>query len=280
LESYYGILADCTNVDEINGIVDECHNEGFESDGVLLPFFTSFEVGKCSLDGNATGDPTDPSEPLPEESCKELMGIYSEFSTCECIAGLDNMTYTLKCQEWCESCNPDSKICGIRSTTEVIDPQVEYAYGECFKYTQGPFKGDEVCTESYYFSNGTEGCRISANGVDCSSCQYQYKICGQQGYQGSFRIADCNNVVEIGAIVDDCTSGGLGDDDILAAHYSAWEVGNCNLTETVETTSQRSEPRETDVEPFEAEPTSGAKCEGRMVVSSVVVAALLFSSLA
>jgi hypothetical protein len=99
------------------------------------------------------------------------------------------------------------------------------------------------------------------------------------------RVANCNNVVEIGATVDDCTMAGLGNDEILAAYYNAYEVGSCNLTETVEATAQRTGPSEADAteeltKPPEEEVASGAKRESQMVVSSVVVAALLFSSLA
>jgi hypothetical protein len=274
-------------VDEINGMVDECHNEGFESGGVLLPVFTSYDTGMCSPDGNnATGDP---SEPLAEKYCKELLGYYNESgltTTCECIAGSDNMTYTFSCQEKCETCDPDSKICGIRSFTELIDPQQGdgYGYGDCFEYTQGSFKGDKVCNENYYSSNGTQGCRISANGVDCSSCEYRKRRCGQQGYQ-TLRVANCNNVVEIGVTVDDCTMAGLGNDEILAAYFNAYEVGSCNSTETVEVTDKRTEPPEADATEqltklSKEGVTSGAKRESQMVVSSVVVAALLFSSLA
>jgi hypothetical protein len=72
-------------------------------------------------------------------------------------------------------------------------------------------------------------------------------------------------VVDIGVIVDGCTGVGLGDDDILTAYSYAFEVGSCNITE-----DQQTEPPET---------TSGAKRDSQMAVSSIVMAALLFSSL-
>jgi hypothetical protein len=129
-------------------------------------------------------------------------------------------------------------------------------------------------------------CHISANGVDCSLCEYQDKMCGKQGYQGQFFTANCNNVVDIGVIVDECTGAGLGDDEILAAYYYAYDVGSCNITEPIEVTDQPTEPPETGEEtdqrtqPAEAGVTSGAKRDSQMVVSSIVVPALLFSSLA
>jgi hypothetical protein len=98
------------------------------------------------------------------------------------------------------------------------------------------------------------------------------------------RVANCNNVVEIGVTVDDCTGAGLGNDEILAAYYNAYEVGSCNITETVEGTDQRTEPPEGEATEQPTKPpeevASGAKRESRMVVASVVMAALLFSSLA
>jgi hypothetical protein len=72
-------------------------------------------------------------------------------------------------------------------------------------------------------------------------------------------------VVDIGVIVDGCTGVGLGNDDILTAYSYTFEVGSCNITE-----DQQMEPPEM---------TSGAKCNSQMAVSSIVMAALLFSSL-
>lgn len=252
LQAYEGQyrVADCTNVDEIGYEVNECTHT--DHTGILSSFFTSYHhLGVCNVGGSLsfTDNSTDADHAGGQDRTEGLCGEEASFQeefwpeyerSCSCTDNEDGTT-TLACTDGCESCDPDSKVCGLYSFFNTFDESDYLLYfasqfQQCFEYTKGEFKGDLVCFESFsdstsitrnYFFFEPGPCRLSVNGVDCGSCVIEDKDCDDFAGPNFYLTADCTNN-DIGQIVDECDDDTYH--DLLAFIYHfLYDIGSCDI---------------------------------------------------
>ena len=153
-------------------------------------------------------------------------------TTCECIDALSG-SYNLVCTDRCERCNEDAQVCGLTILTEVLDVSGTVQYIECLQFTEGSFEGEVLCMEEILDDFEMDmSCRISVNGVYCKTCVYEYKQCGLEQEEDFHLYAECDNVPEIGYVVDECTHN--DEEGILSSFFAAYNhIGACNVNGTL-----------------------------------------------
>jgi len=308
------LTADCTNVDEIGYVVDDCTHTDYE--GILSSYFTTFHhVGVCDVDGSIQFTDNSTNVDLPEVGQDRTEGVcgeeaywmedmYPEYQrTCSCADNADGTT-TMTCTDGCESCDDKNKVCGLNSfsSTFAADDYFASQYLSCIEYTKGSFVGDLVCFEEYvddtymfernwwFVDSGT--CRLIVNGVDCNSCEVQEKSCGGFSGYGLMLLADCTNT-DMGIVVDECDDNTYH--ELLEFIYNdMYAPGRCDLeqgdnTTTIPTLKPPADKPDSDnstvVKPGDEDPgrkeTSTARHDklntSTLAVAVVVIAVLMYS---
>lgn len=166
-------------------------------------------------------------------TCKDELAyhlvVYSEFMpSCKCIEGSDG-SFELLCSHSCERCNEDANICGLSTMTELIDADgYVTSFDECFNFTEGVYDQSMICLDNLYGFD-LDTCRISVDGKDCDSCEFENKTCpGLDPTEYAYLVADCTNVDEIGYVVDECTH--TDHDGIISSFFAVWDrLGACHV---------------------------------------------------